>query len=91
MVRAFGYNFRTSFTVGMSLAQVGEFSFVLLSRASAVGLVHRKLYLLLLGSTALSLIATPVLFKLSRQVLHFGALMHWLKVDTTENELKVDK
>jgi len=91
VVRAFGYNFRTSFTVGMSLAQVGEFSFVLLSRASAVGLVHRKLYLLLLGSTALSLIATPVLFKLSRQVLHFGALMHWLKVDTTENELKVDK
>ena len=91
VVRAFGYNFRTSFTVGMSLAQVGEFSFVLLSRASAVGLVHRKLYLLLLGSTALSLIATPVLFKLSRQVLHFGALMHWLKVDTTENEPKVDK
>lgn len=91
VVRAFGYNYRTSFTVGMSLAQVGEFSFVLLSRASAVGLVHRKLYLLLLGSTALSLIATPVLFKLSRQVLHFGALMHWLKVDTTENELKVDK
>jgi Kef-type K+ transport system membrane component KefB len=86
VVRAFGYDFRTSFTVGMSLAQVGEFSFVLLSRASAVGLVHRKLYLLLLGSTALSLIATPILFKLSRRILHFGALMRWLKVDV-ENEL----
>ena len=85
VVRAFGYNFRTSFMVGMSLAQVGEFSFVLLSRASAVGLVHRKLYLLLLGSTALSLIATPILFKLSRHLLYFGAMMRWLKVDM-ENE-----
>jgi Kef-type K+ transport system membrane component KefB len=85
VVRAFGYDFRTSFTVGMSLAQVGEFSFVLLSRASAVGLVHRKLYLLLLGSTALSLIATPILFKLSRHLLYFGAMMRWLKVDM-ENE-----
>jgi Kef-type K+ transport system membrane component KefB len=72
VVRAFGYNFRTSFTVGISLAQVGEFSFVLLSRASAVGLVHRKLYLLLLGSTALSLVATPILFKLSQHILKFA-------------------
>ena len=60
VVRAFGYSTRTSFTVGMSMAQVGEFSFVLLSRASNLGLVQRKLYLLLLGTTALSLIGTCV-------------------------------
>ncbi|KAA3468275.1 K(+) efflux antiporter 4-like isoform X4 [Gossypium australe] len=41
--------------VGMSLAQIGEFAFVLLSRASNLHLVEGKLYLLLLGTTALSL------------------------------------
>ncbi|KAJ1442785.1 Sodium/solute symporter superfamily [Sesbania bispinosa] len=41
--------------VGMSMAQIGEFAFVLLSRASNLHLVEGKLYLLLLGTTALSL------------------------------------
>ena len=36
VVRALVMTSEQSFTVGMSLAQVGEFSFVLLSRASAV-------------------------------------------------------
>mmetsp|Transcript_11576 Transcript_11576/g.53852 ORF Transcript_11576/g.53852 Transcript_11576/m.53852 type:complete len:302 (+) Transcript_11576:5649-6554(+) len=62
VIRAFGYDAKTSVVVGISMAQVGEFSFVLLARASNFGLVQRKLYLLLLGTTALSLIITPCLF-----------------------------
>tara|TARA_Y100001954_G_scaffold239288_1_gene312722 strand:- start:16435 stop:18321 length:1887 start_codon:yes stop_codon:yes gene_type:complete len=69
VVRAFGYNMQVSLTVGVSLAQVGELSFVLLSRASAVDLVERKLYLLLLGTTALSLVLTPTLFRSTPHVL----------------------
>lgn len=56
VVKAFGYNNKTSLLVGMSLAQIGEFAFVLLSRASNLHLVEGKLYLLLLGTTALSLV-----------------------------------
>ncbi|KAJ6809127.1 K(+) efflux antiporter 4-like isoform X1 [Iris pallida] len=63
-VKGFGYTNKTSFLVGMSLAQIGEFAFVLLSRASNLHLVEGKLYLLLLGTTALSLVTTPLLFKL---------------------------
>ncbi|XP_027341506.1 K(+) efflux antiporter 4 isoform X3 [Abrus precatorius] len=55
VVKGFGYNNKTSLLVGMSLAQIGEFAFVLLSRASNLHLVEGKLYLLLLGTTALSL------------------------------------
>ncbi|KAL8109867.1 hypothetical protein AgCh_025818 [Apium graveolens] len=55
VVKGFGYNNKTSILVGMSLAQIGEFAFVLLSRASNLHLVEGKLYLLLLGTTALSL------------------------------------
>ncbi|XP_062229043.1 K(+) efflux antiporter 4-like isoform X2 [Phragmites australis] len=55
VVKGFGYSNKTSLLVGMSLAQIGEFAFVLLSRASSIHLIEGKLYLLLLGTTALSL------------------------------------
>mmetsp|Transcript_4541 Transcript_4541/g.11416 ORF Transcript_4541/g.11416 Transcript_4541/m.11416 type:complete len:638 (-) Transcript_4541:2782-4695(-) len=84
VVRAFGYTTRTSFTVGMSMAQVGEFSFVLLSRASNLGLVQRKLYLLLLGTTALSLVATPVMFRSTPYMLRFAFLARWIKREDEE-------
>ena len=79
VVRAFGYSTRTSFTVGVSLAQVGEFSFVLLSRASNLGLVQRKLYLLLLGTTALSLVVTPAMFRCTPYLLRFAFVARWIK------------
>ncbi|KAI5383231.1 K(+) efflux antiporter 4 [Lathyrus oleraceus] len=82
VVKGFGYNNKTSILVGMSLAQIGEFAFVLLSRASNVHLVEGKLYLLLLGTTALSLVTTPLLFKLIPAVLRLGALLRWFPPDT---------
>ncbi|CAI9295723.1 unnamed protein product [Lactuca saligna] len=83
ITKAFGYSVKTSFLVGIMLAQIGEFAFVLLSRASNLHLVEGKMYLLLLGTTALSLVTTPVLFKLIPAVMHLGVLMHWFPQDTT--------
>ncbi|KAG0496763.1 hypothetical protein HPP92_001454 [Vanilla planifolia] len=70
VVKVFAYSFRTSFSIG-------EFAFVLLSRASSLHLVEGRMYLLLLGTTAFSLITTPLMFKTIPAVLHFGNLMHW--------------
>ncbi|GMH28078.1 hypothetical protein Nepgr_029921 [Nepenthes gracilis] len=87
VTKAFGYSIRTSFLVGLSLAQIGEFAFVLLSRASNLHLVEEKMYLLLLGTTAFSLVTTPVLFKLMPAVMQFGVLMHWFPVESSmQNE-----
>uniref|UniRef100_A0A166HWC0 Cation/H+ exchanger transmembrane domain-containing protein n=1 Tax=Daucus carota subsp. sativus TaxID=79200 RepID=A0A166HWC0_DAUCS len=72
----------TTMQVGMSLAQIGEFAFVLLSRASNLHLVEGKLYLLLLGTTALSLVTTPLLFKLIPAVVHLGILLRWFSPDS---------
>jgi Kef-type K+ transport system membrane component KefB len=47
------------------MAQIGEFSFVLLSRASNLGLVKHKFYLLLLGITAISLFTSPIILRYS--------------------------
>ncbi|GAB4853811.1 K(+) efflux antiporter 4 [Ancistrocladus abbreviatus] len=82
VVRAFRYSTKNSLLVGMSLAQIGEFAFVLLSRASNLHLVEGKVYLLLLGTTALSLVTTPLLFKLIPAVLHLGVLLRWFPPDT---------
>ncbi|MCO5563615.1 hypothetical protein L7F22_017262 [Adiantum nelumboides] len=80
-------NYRT-IVVGMSLAQIGEFAFVLLSRASNMHLVEDKLYLLLLGTTALSLVTTPLLFKFIPVIVHLGILMGWFSsVDATSTEV----
>ncbi|XP_028770252.1 K(+) efflux antiporter 4 isoform X1 [Neltuma alba] len=81
VVKGFGYGNKTSILVGMSLAQIGEFAFVLLSRASNLHLVEGKLYLLLLGTTALSLVTTPLLFKLIPAVVHLGVLLRWFPPD----------
>lgn len=91
VVKGFGYNNKTSVLVGMSLAQIGEFAFVLLSRASNLHLVEGKLYLLLLGTTALSLVTTPLLFKLIPGVVHLGVLLRWFSPDSSiENGFKGD-
>ncbi|KAG4931499.1 hypothetical protein JHK86_048460 [Glycine max] len=83
VVKGFGYNNKTSILVGMSMAQIGEFAFVLLSRASNLHLVEGKLYLLLLGTTALSLVTTPLLFKLIPAVVHLGVLLRWFSPDSS--------
>jgi hypothetical protein len=69
IVRVFKYDWGTALSVGIALAQIGEFSFVLLSRAQALGLVSRSLYLLLMGTTALSLVLTPFAFKIVRHIV----------------------
>ncbi|XP_027110434.1 K(+) efflux antiporter 5-like isoform X4 [Coffea arabica] len=92
VTKTFGYNIRTSVVVGLLLAQIGEFAFVLLSRASNLHLVEGRMYLLLLGTTAFSLVTTPVLFKLIPAVMHLGVLMHWFPSESsgqTEEKISV--
>ncbi|ONK70010.1 uncharacterized protein A4U43_C05F29270 [Asparagus officinalis] len=87
VVKGFGYTNKTSLLVGMSLAQIGEFAFVLLSRASNLHLVEGKVYLLLLGTTALSLVTTPLLFKFIPAVVHLGVLLRWFSPDSNQTEM----
>ncbi|MGQ4646724.1 cation:proton antiporter domain-containing protein [Lyngbya aestuarii] len=63
LVRAFGYPLKTAIIVGLGLAQIGEFSFVLASEGQALGLVSRRVYLLILGTTAVTLVVTPFVLR----------------------------
>jgi CPA2 family monovalent cation:H+ antiporter-2 len=61
---AIGLPARVRILVGFSLAQVGEFSFLLMEVGRAHGLVERGTYQLLLSIVVLTMLATPLLVRL---------------------------
>ncbi len=52
---------RLALLVGLGLAQVGEFSFILLRQGAQLGLVTEPQYQLFLGATGVTLVLTPLL------------------------------
>ncbi|MQM02773.1 hypothetical protein Taro_035547, partial [Colocasia esculenta] len=87
VVKAFGYGIRTSFLVGLSLAQIGEFAFVLLSRASNLHLVQVIPFWLITHDC----VTTPLVFKLIPAVLHLGILMHWFPSESNVQNEMIEK
>jgi len=79
LVRAFGYPLKTSLIVGLGLAQIGEFSFVLASKGQVLGLVSRRIYLLILGTTAVTLMITPFVLRLVPVLLSWADTVPWMK------------
>ncbi|HEY9851274.1 MAG TPA: cation:proton antiporter [Leptolyngbyaceae cyanobacterium] len=83
IVRLFRYSWKTALIAGLGLAQIGEFSFVLASEGQALGLVSRQIYLLILGTTACTLILTPFVLRLVPQLLE----LPWLKRSIEASDL----
>ncbi|MCE2698784.1 MAG: cation:proton antiporter [Anabaena sp. 49633_E8] len=79
LVKLFRYPLKTALIVGLGLAQIGEFSFVLASEGQALGLVSRRIYLLILGTTAVTLMLTPFVLRLVPFLFDFAESMPWLK------------
>ncbi|MEO1508141.1 MAG: cation:proton antiporter [Cyanobacteria bacterium J06633_23] len=63
VVLSFGYSFTTSLRTSLGINQIGEFSFVLALVGLENNLISEQIYLLLLGTTAITLVFTPILFK----------------------------
>ncbi|CAO3599332.1 unnamed protein product [Absidia cylindrospora] len=62
---ALKFDMHTCSTMSVALAQISEFVFVLASRAKQLQIISREVYYLLLAVTSLTLMATPVLWKLT--------------------------
>lgn len=86
IVRAFGYPLKTALISGLGLAQIGEFSFVLASEGQALGLVSRKVYLLILGTTAVTLVLTPFVLRIVPQLLE----LPWVKPFLDELDMPLE-
>jgi monovalent cation:H+ antiporter-2, CPA2 family len=65
IVRLFGYSLKTALTVGNGINQIGEFSFVLAGVARGLGVFSQEWYGLTVGTTAITLLATPFWLKLT--------------------------
>ncbi|MEM8832720.1 MAG: cation:proton antiporter, partial [Cyanobacteria bacterium P01_G01_bin.19] len=61
----FGYSFKTALISGLGLNQIGEFSFVLAVLGENLGFIAQEQYDLLIGTTAITLVLTPVGMKFS--------------------------
>jgi CPA2 family monovalent cation:H+ antiporter-2 len=64
--------FRTSVLAALSLAQTGEFSFVLAAAAAAAGLLDGALSQAFVAASVLSLVATPFLMRAGPRLLDRG-------------------
>ncbi|WP_418158602.1 YbaL family putative K(+) efflux transporter [Benzoatithermus flavus] len=73
IVLAFGHSLRTALTVSVSLAQVGEFSFILAGLGMSLGLLPKEGQDLILAGAIVSILLNPVLFGL------LGRLEPWLE------------
>jgi CPA2 family monovalent cation:H+ antiporter-2 len=67
-VIALGYPLKTSIYAALSLAQVGEFAFILSSTGASVGLIGGDNYQLFLAVSILSMALTPILLSIGPQV-----------------------
>ena len=65
VARLLRYSLRVSITLGIGLAQVGEFSFILAKAGSAQNLLSQPDYQLFLAASILSMIATPFLIQVA--------------------------
>ncbi|MEK7713581.1 MAG: cation:proton antiporter [Deltaproteobacteria bacterium] len=67
------YPIRLSIIVGMSIAQIGEFSFVLMKLGEDSGLLAHDLYQTLLATSILTMSATPFLMQISHAAAYRAA------------------
>ena len=67
-----GYNVRTSVQTGMSLAQIGEFSFIIAGLGLSLGATRDFLYPIAVAVSAITTLTTPILIRKS------GRFASWL-------------
>ena len=64
----FGYSFKTSVISSLGLNQIGEFSFVLAVLGEKLNFINQDQYDLLIGTTAITLVLTPLGMKFSPEI-----------------------
>ncbi|KAH8584708.1 K+ H+ antiporter of bacterial origin [Cryptosporidium sp. chipmunk genotype I] len=60
----FGHMIKLSAFTSLMLANLGEFGFVLASKGISLGIISRKVYLILVATTVISLLSTPIILRI---------------------------
>lgn len=88
IVKAFGKPNGTALTISASLAQIGEFSFILASLGVSYKLLPKEGYDLILAGAILSILINPLLFVL---LDHFSAKANTATITESTNEQEKTK
>jgi CPA2 family monovalent cation:H+ antiporter-2 len=67
-VHLLGHPMRVSLQTGLSLAQIGEFSFVLATTGKSAGLLREEHYQLFLSASILTMLLTPLIIRMSPDI-----------------------
>lgn len=78
IVIGFGYSLKTAVLVSFGINQIGEFSFVLALVGLKSGLISQQIYYLLLGTTAITLVLTPLWLNAAPQIANYLTQIPWL-------------
>lgn len=71
IVLSFRYSLKTAVLTSLGINQIGEFSFVLSLVGLQLNLISPKTYLLLLGTTAITLMLTPICLSAAPRLLNY--------------------
>jgi CPA2 family monovalent cation:H+ antiporter-2 len=71
-----GHGRRTAIKAGMSLAQIGEFSFIIASVGVSAGVIASWIYPVAIAVSAITTLTTPLLIRLSNKAA--AEIDHWL-------------
>lgn len=82
LVKIFGHSSRTALTISVSLAQIGEFAFILAGLGIALGMLSQEGQNLVLAGAILSIMVNPLMFAL---------LERYLARHDTEDEKSADR
>ncbi|RKS86062.1 Kef-type potassium/proton antiporter (CPA2 family) [Orbus hercynius] len=69
IVRIFGHTKRTALTISASLAQIGEFAFILAALGKVLGVFPNEAYSLILAGAIISIVINPFIFNLIERYL----------------------
>ncbi|MEY0980321.1 YbaL family putative K(+) efflux transporter [Providencia alcalifaciens] len=90
LVRMFGHSRRTALTISVSLAQIGEFAFILAGMGLTLGVMDKDAQNLVLAGAIVSIMLNPVLFTLLDKYLESTeTIEEQLLEETLEEETQV--
>src|SRR5690606_14780925 len=91
IVLLFRYPARTALKISASLAQIGEFSFILGTLGLAYGLLSEEANSLILAGALISITLNPMAFKIVDIIYAYGSrhpkFSRWLDVNSTQDGL----
>lgn len=80
-------NPKLSLQLGLGLSQVSEFAFIVASRAKSMDILSRDLYYAILGTTSISLLLTPFVWKVIKSSYKLNVSMQ----NTSKNRVQDDQ